>query len=315
MRYTISTFRRTAGAICLVAVFLATGGCNDRPAETPTRGSASVAVSEEVLPLIREAEKQFEESYPDAKIDLRVRLDREAIAELFNDSVKMIVTARALNDEERSVQKKFNIEVNEFRIALGAVAFIVNEANTVTRLTLPGADSVLTGAVMDWGLLGWGKAPGKISLYLPDKNSASYEVVGALLPAGKVYAPAERTCATSGELISAVGSDPSGFGIVSLNWMRGDHPGVRILELSDPSAPDSLGIAGKYFSPHQAYLFKGYYPVVRSVYIYSTPDSYGVTTGFTSFLTSVAGQKIVQSQGLVPATMPVRLVQLRNDQL
>jgi phosphate transport system substrate-binding protein len=251
-------------------------GCGDRSAETPTRGKVAFTVSEELLPLMREAEKQYEELYPEALIELRPRHDREAITDLFNDSVKLIVTARPLNGEERAVQKKFKIEVNEFRIALDAVVFIVNTANDVSRLTIPQADSIFTGAVMDWGLLGWRGAPGKMTLYLPDKNAAAYEVVAGFLPPGKVFVTPGKICSTSRE---------------------------------------SLGIAGKYFSPHQAYIYKGYYPVVRDVYIYSTPDSYGVSTGFTSFMTSAAGQKIVQNQGLVPATMPVRLVQLRNDEL
>jgi phosphate transport system substrate-binding protein len=290
-------------------------GCGDRSAETPTRGKVAFTVSEELLPLMREAEKQYEELYPEALIELRPRHDREAITDLFNDSVKLIVTARPLNGEERAVQKKFKIEVNEFRIALDAVVFIVNTANDVSRLTIPQADSIFTGAVMDWGLLGWRGAPGKMTLYLPDKNAAAYEVVAGFLPPGKVFVTPGKICSTSRELIDAVAADPTGIGIVGLNWMRENSSPVKTLELSDPAAPESLGIAGKYFSPHQAYIYKGYYPVVRDVYIYSTPDSYGVSTGFTSFMTSAAGQKIVQNQGLVPATMPVRLVQLRNDEL
>ena len=115
-------------------------------------------------------------------------------------------------------------------------------------------------------------------------------------------------------MIEAVANDPSAIGIVGLNWLRAAGGRVRALDLSDPSAPDSLG-GGKFFSPHQAYVYKGFYPIIRNVYLLITPDSYGVSTGFTSFLTSAPGQKIVQNQGLVPATMPVRLVQLRNDAL
>lgn len=302
-------------ALCLLAGLMVSGGCTDRQAETPTRGKAAFSVSEELLPLMRAAEQRFEALYPEASIDLRPRFDREAIAELFDDSVKLIVTARPLNGEEREAQKKFNIEVNEYLIALGAVAVIVSDQNAVTRLTLPQADSIFTGAVMDWGLLGWRGAPGKITLYLPDRNSASYEVVSSRLPAGESFVKPGKVCAGSQELIDAVASDPSGIGIVGINWLRKNTAPVRILELSDPAAPDSLGIEGKYFTPHQAYVYKRFYPLVREVYIYSTPDSYGVPTGFTAFMTSAAGQKIVQEQGLVPATMPVRLVQLQNEKL
>ncbi|HLB01108.1 MAG TPA: substrate-binding domain-containing protein, partial [Bacteroidota bacterium] len=245
--------RRIVTVLSLIACLIMMAGCGERRAETPTRGRVTFSVSEEVLPLLRTAETRFEELYPEAEITLRPRPDREAIGDLFNDSVKLIVTARAMNAEEKAIQKKFNIEVNEFRIALDAVAIIVNNANDVTRLTLPGADSIFTGASMDWGLLGWNGSPGKINVYLPDKNSAACEVVAGRLPGLKPgrrgYTAPKKVCLTSRELISAVESDPAGIGIVGLNWMRNNTAAVRVVELSDPSAPESLGISGKYFAP------------------------------------------------------------------
>jgi phosphate transport system substrate-binding protein len=290
-------------------------GCTDRQAETPTRGHVSISVSEEVLPLIREEEARFEELYSEASIDVRPRPAREAIAELFSDSVKMIVSARPLNDEERAAQKALNLEVNEFRIAIDAVVVIVNDANDVTKLTLPQLDSVFTGRTQDWGLLGWKKAPGKIALMVPDRNLASYEVFAGKVLHGGTYAPPAKAPVSPSDMIAAVAGDPSAIGIVGLDWMKTAGPGVRIVDLQDPEAPDSLGIRGKYFHPYQAYIYKQFYPLTRNVYIYTTPDSYGVASGFTSFITSAAGQKIVQNQGLVPATMPVRLVELKSNNL
>ncbi|HLF13289.1 MAG TPA: substrate-binding domain-containing protein, partial [Bacteroidota bacterium] len=236
-----------------------------------------------------------------------------AIAELFNDSVKMIVSARALNGGERAAQKALHVEVTEFRIAMDALAVIVNEANDVTRLTLTQLDSIFTGGVMDWGLLGWRGSAGKISVFLPDRNMAAYEVFASRVLGGRAYTTAAGIVTSSPGMIAAVEKEASAVGIVGLNWLRNTTARIRILELMDPAAPDSLEIGGKYFSPHQAYIYKQFYPLARNVYIYSTPDSYGVSSGFTSFITSAAGQKIVQSQGLVPATMPVRLVELRNN--
>ncbi len=305
--------RIAAGILAALLPALLLSGCDAKKTDTPTSGQVSVAVCEEVLPLIREEEARFEELYPEARVDLRPGSAREVISELFNDSVKMIISARALNDEERAAQQSLGLEVREIAVAMDGLAVIVNAQNDVTRLTLPQLDSIFTGRIMDWGLLGWRGSHGKISTCVPERNSAAHEIFSAKVLNGRSFPAPARVTASSPEMISAVGADPSAVGIVGLNWMRNPPAGVRIVDLSDPSAPDSLGIAGKYFSPHQAYLYKQFYPLVRIVYIYVTPDSYGVSTGFTSFITSVAGQKIVQNQGLVPATMPVRLVELRND--
>lgn len=307
--------RLAAAALVAAALTGLLAGCAERKSDTPTKGHASVAVCEEVLPLLREEEARFEELYPEAKVDLRPMTAREAIAELLNDSVKVIVSSRALNAEEIEARKALNLEVTEFRVAIDAVAVIVNPANDVTKLTLGQLDSIFSGRTMDWGLLGWKGAPGKIALRVPDRNMSSHEGFAARVLRGGGFAREAAVVGSSADMIAAVEKDPSAIGIVGLNWMRDAGMRVRMVDLSDPAAPDSLGIKGKYFSPHQAYIYKQFYPLVRNVYIYVTPDSYGVSSGFTSFMTSAAGQKIVQNQGLVPATMPVRLVELRNDAL
>ena len=113
----------------------------------------------------------------------------------------------------------------------------------------------------------------------------------------------------SREMLSFVSAHASAIGIVGLNWLKQDNENISVLELGNPNAPDSLGIRGKYFSPHQAYIYQQYYALTREIFIYSRADSYGVAAGFTSFITSAPGQRIVMSSGLVPATMPVRLVE------
>jgi phosphate transport system substrate-binding protein len=62
-------------------------------------------------------------------------------------------------------------------------------------------------------------------------------------------------------------------------------------------------------------VYLGYYPITTPVYIYSREVERDLGDGFIAFVTSVAGQKVVQAGGLVPATMPVRLVQLTSRQV
>ena len=114
-------------------------------------------------------------------------------------------------------------------------------------------------------------------------------------------------------MVDFVSSHPDAIGMLGLNWLPDNKDKVKVLELADPDAPDSLGTRGKYFRPHQAYVFQGTYPLTRQIYFYSRADVYSVGIGFVSFVTSAPGQKIVLNSGLVPATMPVRLVQLTSE--
>jgi phosphate transport system substrate-binding protein len=89
---------------------------------------------------------------------------------------------------------------------------------------------------------------------------------------------------------------------------------VAVMDLGGPSyRPDSTAKPGQYFAPAQAYVFQGFYPVTTPVFIYTREVSRDLGLGFISYSTSAAGQKVVTREGLVPVTMPVRLVQLTAE--
>jgi phosphate transport system substrate-binding protein len=79
--------------------------------------------------------------------------------------------------------------------------------------------------------------------------------------------------------------------------------------------PDTTAAVGQYYQPWQAYVFLGYYPLSAPVMIYSRVVDQDVSLGFISFVCSGPGQKIVQNNGLVPVTMPVRIVSLTSKQV
>ena len=303
--------------VVLIAASLAMSipGCQNERHETPTKGHVTVVVSESVSPVMQQEKQIFEEQYPEAHVELIVASDREAIARLFNDSITVIVSSRPLNAEERAVQKRFNITLREFKIAYDGVAVIVNKANSLTRLRTTQLDSILDGRITRWKDVG-SDLSSTIETCLPSRNSGTFEVtVTKLMNAGDTVAMPAAVVLSSGEMIAYVIGHPSALGFIGTNWLNENKEKVTALELADPNVPDSLGTKGKYFSPHQAYIYQGNYPLTREIYIYSRADAYGVGSGFLSFITGAQGQKIILNNGLVPATMPVRLVELTNKNL
>jgi phosphate transport system substrate-binding protein len=291
----------------LIAGMLA--GCDTERKEMPTKGHVTVAVAESVGPMIAMEKDTFEDIYPQAHVETMVMSSREAIARFFNDSITIIVSARALNSEEREVAKKANITIAEFRIAWDGVAVITNSANTVKGLRTTQLDSVLTGKITRWDKLGSILAT-PIELCMPNRNTGTYEfAVGKIHKSSDTLRSPTAVARSSAEMVKYVASHSSAIGLVGLNWLKGNEENIVALELADPNAPDSLGTRGKFFSPHQAYIYQKYYPLTRDIFIYSRADNYGVAAGFTTFITSAPGQKIVMNSGLVPATMPVRLVE------
>jgi phosphate transport system substrate-binding protein len=65
-----------------------------------------------------------------------------------------------------------------------------------------------------------------------------------------------------------------------------------------------------FYSPHPAYIANNSYPFIREVYMINRETFSGVGSGFTSFVAGDSGQRIILKMGMVPATMPVRLVEI-----
>ena len=67
-----------------------------------------------------------------------------------------------------------------------------------------------------------------------------------------------------------------------------------------------------FYKPYQAYIAEGFYPFTREVYCINRQSYAGLGYGFTSFIAGPQGQLIIVHTGLVPATMPVRLVEIKH---
>ena len=283
-------------------------GCDEERRETPTKGYVTVAVSESVQPVMELERRKFEEIYPQAHVTFVTGTTRAMMARFFNDTIKVIISARPFDPEERAVAEHAKMTIGEYKVAIDAVAIIVNDRNSVTQLRTTQLDSIFRGVTTRWKDVGGPNAP--IELCLPDPNSANFEVVGMKVLHGARYAKPAKLAADSPGMLDLVSKMPNAIGMVGVNWLQAKKENVRVLELMDPAAPDSLDIKGQYFGPHPAHVYRGYYPIPRDVYIYSRTDNYGPAAGFLSFVASAPGQKIIVNNGLVPATMPVRLVEL-----
>ena len=63
----------------------------------------------------------------------------------------------------------------------------------------------------------------------------------------------------------------------------------------------------------EAYLYYGNYPLARPIYAILNDPRNGLPWGFTSFMTSDKGQRIILKSGLVPATQPIRVVHVNDE--
>ena len=269
--------------------------------------------SEDVFPVIDIQVSDFQRMYDQVKIKNSSVSSREAIVQLLNDSVKLIVCAREFNPEEKSVIAKNELEVDSIKVAYDGIAVVVNQKNSLLRLTTAELQQILSGAVNRWTNVKGSNLTSAVVIAVGEKNSGVHEYLRTRLMNGGEITGDVVPCAVSSDVFKVVNDHPNTIGFVSLAWLSKMPEQLRVLEIGDPAfRRDSSVTELEYFTPHQAHIYRKYYPLSRTIYLYALNVGKGPGLGFMSFAASSDGQKIIVSNGLVPATMPVRLVQLNT---
>lgn len=301
-----------ASALLFLTLFFIS--CNNEKRESPTEGELTLISSEDVYPIMALEVQDFQRIYDKTKITHLSSSTRDAIVQLLNDSVKVIVSGRDFNNEEKQVIEKNGLEVSATKIAYDAVVVISNKNNGITKMTTTELADIFSGKKKLWSKFSDSKLSNEIFLAIGDINSGVHEFVAQKILGGKKIDAVVYPCSTTSQVIEMVKQHPNALGFITSSWLTDAVNLVNVVELGDPQfRRDSTQKEMEYFSPHQAHVYRNYYPLTRTIYILSHNVGKGVGLGFTSFVAGVEGQKIIVKNGLVPATMPVRLVQLTQQ--
>lgn len=290
-------------------------GCGPNEGESPTRGELVVLTAESVAPPIGEIVREFNDLYKEAHITLVVTTSREAIVKLLNNEAKVVVSARHFNAEEQAVVAKYDLYVDTIRIAYDGIAAVVHPSNPINQLSLSELGQIVTGEAKTWRQLSpKGKSTPEIFVAVGGPNTSTYENLKTEVASGEMLTTRLYPCSTSTEVVDLVTHRPEAIGFVGNGWLGKDSSNVKVLELgTDEYFTDSVGRQVKYFAPEQAHIYRGFYPLRRTIYIFSREKGYGLGAGFVSYVTSAAGQKIIMNYGLVPGTQKVRLVRPASE--
>jgi phosphate transport system substrate-binding protein len=173
-------------------------------------------------------------------------------------------------------------------------------------------DSLLTGRTRVWESM---SRPTPVLIALCDRNSSTNEIVRKILRSGADFTPAASYLESSSEVMEFVAANEGAIGVVGNAWLWGNENRYAVVRLLDPETTSDTLMAGQYVPPAQAYIYSGSYPLSTKVYIYNRELLRTVGLGFISYTNSIAGQRIFQNLGLVPATMPVRIVRTTSERV
>ena len=306
----------------LVAVMCVAGivSCNTSPKEkqdTPTSGVIRISADETFAPIIQQEIDVFESTYPDAGIVPEYVSEVEAITMLIRDSVRLAVTTRSLTKEEEAALNSKKLFPKTVKIATDGIALIINKQNPDSLIRVSDIRKILTGEITDWNQIYPKSNLGKIQLVFDNANSSTVRFAIDSICQGKPLSPDLRAQKSNSGVIDYVAQDQNAIGVIGASWI-GNKSDTTNLSFSDKitvmnvTADDVATLANSY-KPYQAYLEKGTYPLTRDVYIIVTDPRSGLPTGFTTFVSSDKGQRIILKAGMVPATQAIRIVNVRDE--
>lgn len=282
--------------------------------ETPTRGNIKISVDESFQPIIETEIFTFTHLYTGAQITAEYKPEADVIDDFMNDSVKVIVTSKKLTDYQIQYLRDTQIIARTTTYAFDALALVINKENLDTLMKYNTVRDIFRGDITKWNQINPRSKNGDIRVIFDNYKSGNVRYFKQLF---EVDSLGQNFFAVNSnpEVIDFVSRNPDAIGIISVNWIsdKDDSTTMRFLNKVNVVAVSHQFIdQGSYFYPQQAWIYDKSYPFVREVYLISRETFAGLGSGFINWACAEQGQRIVLKSGLVPATMPIRLVQVRK---
>ena len=318
----MSKFDRLSVYAVLLASGLALFACRgrqtkDKYTDTATSGFISISADESFRRIVQQEIDVFESIYTMAGIDPIYASEVDAINLLLKDSVRLIVSTRRLTDAEKAGLEEKKFFPKEFKVASDAIALIVNRQNPDSIISLKDLSRILTGEVTEWSELYPGSKLGKLQLVFDNPNSSTVRYAIDSICRGRPLAGSLHAQKSNAEVIDFVSQSPSAIGVIGVSWVGSESDSTN-LSFSDRVTVMAVSREEKAteqnsYKPFQAYMALGDYPLMRDVYVILTDPRSGLASGFSTFLASDRGQRIILRAGLMPATQNVRIVNVRDN--
>ena len=317
---TNKTLRQIVLVISCVLIILMVGiQCTGRKVstidETPTRGNIKILADESFEPIVDSQIATFTSLYKYAHITPTYVPETDLIAAFLKDSVQVVVSAWEPSKEQKDLLFNTQIVVRTTAVAYDAIALVLNKENKDTLFTYQNVNDLFTGKVSDWKDINSTSKLGKIVTVFDSDKSANiryfkeqFKLEGQL--PSNFYA-----LKSNAEVIDYVSKNKGAIGLVSVNWISDKDDSTSrafISKIKIAAISQKYLEPGSFFMPVQGSIYDKSYPFTRTVNLVSRETFRGLGSGFISWFASEQGQRIVLKSGLVPATMPIRLIQIKK---
>lgn len=316
--YNIYLRNLLVSAVIVIMVMLVScvGGGGVAQNETPTRGNIRIIADDSFRPLVETEVNTFTGLYTNAHIEVLYKPEVDVINDFMHDSTKVIVTGRKLNEDQIQYLRDSLIVARTITFAYDALALITNRENKDSLLKYETVRDIFLGKITQWSEINPRSDRGPVRVIFDNTKSGNIRYFKELFEIKDNLPSNFYALNTNAEVIDFVSGNPDALGIVSVNWISDKDDSlsmsfvkrINVIAVSHKFIDD-----GSYYRPHQGFIYDKSYPFVREIYLISRETFLGLGSGFIQWATAEQGQRIVLKSGLVPATMPIRIVQIKTE--
>jgi phosphate transport system substrate-binding protein len=283
--------------------------------DTPTTGKITIVADESLKPIVEAEVETFNALHKDAHISVIYLPEADAItAMLKEDTIRMAIATRKLTKEEREfLMKETKIRAREEDMAGSGIALITNRQNPDSLITIDQIKDLLAGKISTWRQIR-GSSDNGIEIVFDNQNSG---VLRQLKDSVAKVSTLPKNCFAVNNneaVVDYVAKNKNAMGLIGLEWISDSDDTTTDKFLSKVRVMEVAGDSS-YFKPYQAYLALKYYPLPRTITAINREGRTGLATGFAAFFASERGQRIVLKAGLLPKTMPLRIVNVNQKPL
>jgi phosphate transport system substrate-binding protein len=307
--------------LCAITL-LVLGACHYNPNaglndESPTRGKIKIGVDESFT-LIAEAELYtFQSIYTDAHITPFFKPEMDVLNDFMNDSIRLMITSRNLTKQEVDYLHSKQIYPVTTKFAYDGIAFIVNNKNKDSLIRYNTIKDIFLGKINYWNQITSSNSSGKLKVVFDNNKSSNVRYFREKFGIKDSFPKNCYAVENNNEVINYVEKNANCIGVVGVNWVsdkndsitRGFLKRVKVVAISAELNSDG----DDFYRPYQGFIADKSYPFIRDVYSISRETFLGLGSGFNQFIAGEKGQRIVLKMGMVPATMPVRMVKIRDS--
>lgn len=319
----------------VVVAMTAFYGCGDSGGKKQKNVSSMTIVCDAAFKNIMEQEIEvFEYVYPNNFVLCDYVPQAVAVDSLLSGNTRNAVIGRDITKTERAALRKKFSSVRSMKIAVDAVALIVNPENQINTLSLKEIGQVLSGEITRWDQIAPEGANAPINVVFDDRGSGLATYMRDSLLNGRDFGGNVVSIGSVEKVFETVRDRKDAMGVIGVSWLtrslndndttdiatrvkdlqKGEAVnGVEINERMDKSGVKTLAVMRNdalSYKPYQQYIYDGNYPLTRPIYLISTAGTIGASNRFYTFVTSNDGQRLIMRTGIMPARMQINIYEV-----